>query len=245
MGGEYVRSEVSEADIENGRSFMQGILDFLDSETTVTPVAGALSLSPGEYEQLKATLGTSSGDAMLVARGSDVPLLSDDLALRVFASSTHGVDGLWTQPVLERLVRIGAMSRGEYLEALFLLLASNYRHPRVTATDLSEMLQSRNYEIMPAVGTMLGAALGPDYNESVLGVAAELIAILWRGPYSEQRAESLVAAVVGAAILPRNGRRQLLQQLAAMLQRRLTLDPLGFERLARFLQSWAVAHFVS
>lgn len=244
-GGQYVRGEITEEDIERGRAFISGILEVLEDRTEVTPVKAALDLDPGEYEKLQATLGASSTDAILVARGMDGLLLSDDLRLRQLASSTFGVEGTWTQPVLSYLVDGGFLTRDEYLSAILTLLLSNYRHPKVSADDISELLEKTGLQLTPQLEACLQSALGPDYREeSVLGVAATLIAKLWRQPISEQRGGALVGAVIASVVQPRAERRRILTALVAVLENRFRLDPLGFDRLARFIRGWAAAHYI-
>src|SRR5207302_10452556 len=60
QGSQYVRSEITHEDIDKGRDFMEGILQFLEQRTEVTPVTAALQLDPGEYGRMQGTLGSAS-----------------------------------------------------------------------------------------------------------------------------------------------------------------------------------------
>jgi tetratricopeptide (TPR) repeat protein len=245
QGTQYVRGEITTDDIERGRSFMREIIETLENRTEVPPVNAALALEPGKYEELQSTLGSSSADAVLIAHGTNSVLLSDDLRLRQLANSTFGVQGTWTQPLLSYLFEREVLARESYLDAVLTLLLSNYRHPRVSSDDLFDLLKVRNFELTPGMEALLQSALGPDYSElSVLGVASGLIKRVWRQSISLPRSEAMVGGVIASLMVGRGERRRLLGTLMGLLQREFRLDPLGFDSLAQFIQSWAVAHYI-
>jgi transcription elongation GreA/GreB family factor len=244
-GPRYVSGDITEEDIEKGRAFMKGILGFLDTQVEIMPVSAALSLGPGEYSKLQGSLGGESIDAILVALGTNALLVTDDLRLRQLATASFRVEGVWSLPVLADLMRRGTLSADEYWKAKLALLLSNYRHPRMATDDLFRLLEESGFRLTPEVEALLRASLGPDYgDQSVVAVAAELVKNLWRQQILEQQREALVGAVLASVIQPRSGRRQILMNLTETLRDRFRLDPLGFRRLAEFLQAWATAHYI-
>ena len=242
-GTSYIHVEHSPEDLEKARKHLEGILDFLHHKAVVEPVREALELDPDKLRELGDLIGQDSLDSMLLAKQFSALLFSDDLRLRQLAKGEHGVDSVWTQPLLSDLRTRGQLTEDEYRRALTHLLLSDYVFISVSAEDLVHTLRAEAFTRSPRSERVLARALGSETSlTSAVTAAAGVIKVVWLENLLYARKTVILDLVLESLTMVRVSRRRVLEELVRALQASLNLLPVTFAEVVQNIDAWAQAH---
>ncbi|HEX7125733.1 MAG TPA: tetratricopeptide repeat protein [Thermodesulfobacteriota bacterium] len=238
IGDRYVHEEISPEAWTRRRTVPETILQFISSSAQVVPVSAALTLGKARLEEFEQVLGKASAAAALVASEHGAPLYADDLALRRVAQAEWGVDGLWTQTVLQAMRDRGLLEAKGYRDAIRKLVGGNYHFLSVDAETLLGMLLDGEMNVDRKTARVFDLLQGPECDEDrAVVILASLIRTVWleQALYHQKLAVlDLVLTVLTTGRLV----SRVLRKLRAALRPRLALLPLAEHTIFRSIELW-------
>jgi tetratricopeptide (TPR) repeat protein len=176
----YTLLETTAEELTQQLAFLGSLRDFVISKTKVVPAKGALELDKEKFERLNEMLGEGGIASILVAQEHGTLLYSDDLGLSSLARNDHGVESVWTQTILIRMLESKIITEDEYHDATRKLLLANYFHTYISIDDIKWVLQRDSFSLTGDVTHVMGFLKGPGPNEdAAVEVTAELIKFVW------------------------------------------------------------------
>ena len=121
--GEYVRHEPSQEEWSEALQIREADLKWIDENTKIIP-AEASNDPTADLRKLNEVIGHNFIDDMVAAQGSEMLLLCQDQAYRVFAEKSLGIRGSWLQPLLMLARDRKLLLDEEYNEAVTALVDS-------------------------------------------------------------------------------------------------------------------------
>ncbi|WP_298125225.1 hypothetical protein [Brevundimonas sp.] len=200
----------------------------------IAPVDAPDQISPLDTLLLK-TFGPHVLDAAYLA--GDTLLVSEDQYFRSTVAQTHGVRGVWLQPIFLRARHDGLITRQDYARLVVGLAWRRHEHLSVDASTFLEIARLDTTETLSDFGAVVRNMGGPNANMiSHVSVATAVLNGLWSDPgipsLKAMRASSLV---LEALIKDRN--RPWAGWIAAL---RLDLSP----DPAAYVEGWMRGRFL-
>lgn len=238
VGEQYVMRDVDQHELDERRARQERLLARVRTELEVVPATGILDIEVRDVTRSVEMLGTGSFAALHVARVEGAVLWSDDLGLRGLAANDYGVDGTWTQPVLQRAVGDSAIPQERYQGALFRMAEWRFLAVRITGEELAAILGRQGGVLTSAAGHVVGFVLGADFDQTyAISLAAEAIRGVWLQRMLLPRKQLILDLMLSSLVRGRNA-TWVLGQLRARLSRRLQLVPQAEAEVLRSIDLW-------
>ncbi len=234
----YHRQEIPQAELDNGKRFLEKIIDFIKKKAAIVPESSLLEIDSDKFNELCKLIGRSAVCSILVAKHNNLPLYSDDRALRIIAEKEWQVAGIWIQSILADMRRTQIITEDEYHEAIEKLILANYFFVSVEAKDLVWILHRHNMIITPAVQRIFEVLYGPDCSEeSAINVIADLIRMVWlEAPLFTQKL--MILDLCLKTLITGRLNMRVLFKLKAALQIRFALLPLALQTIFQNIKIW-------
>jgi len=238
-GDQFVKREVTEQDVEEGRCQLETLLQWITDNCDILPQPPSLRIGRTERQRFADLIGKESFDTILVASDAGRLLFSDDQRLRTFAKQEFGIDGVWSQPVLMAGVNRGIIEGERYAKAVIKLVCSGYRLVSLDARTLIEAARMAEWRVAHPYDQVVDGLGGDMCDEnSAIGVAVQFLYELWDTTVSPLAVDYLMLRLLDAL---KRGRR--LESMAGKLERslnqRFLFIPFGGEHFLRVLAAWA------
>ncbi len=241
-GDEFVRQEISSADILCSIEYLESILDWIKNNCDIIPCNTALNIRRDRKQYLDKMFGSSFVDTVLIASETGNILYSDDEQLRSFAKTEFNVDGVWTQIVLMYCLNINLLEKAKYTEGIVKLVCSHYYHTSIDADVLIEAARQSKWEPSQPYLTVLQVLNGESSDEvSALIVGTNFLYELWRQPILAHKRDYLILKLLDALTAERN-RKVILDKLASNVKKRFTLLPLTEREILSLIKIWEQMH---
>lgn len=135
-GGHYYFHQVQPDIREQQLGSIQRMIEWIRSNTSL--VANTDSLHRGKHviDELMSVVGRQAAGAVFAAADCELPLASDDLALRRLAHQTGARSLTWSQPIIKGLRNRGIIDDAQYRMAVAFLGRRNYVCVSINADDL-------------------------------------------------------------------------------------------------------------
>jgi len=202
--GEYWREEVNDEKIGSRITALSELRDQVTAQCTTLVV-----LVPDETSTMTDALLELGGDhlmdAAFLAGEKVVPLLSDDLRYRMWASQALGRSGFWLQAVLIEMVEADALSFADYCDAVVGLSARHHGHVSISANVLYEICR-RDADQLHRLRAVLHFIGNPTAEMvSHAGVVRQFVGLLWgnASEISELRRRAATGATLEALLAHR------------------------------------------
>jgi hypothetical protein len=151
---------------------------------------------PKDARQLGRAIDRSFMDTVIAARARGWTLLSDDLHFRRIAKLL-GVDGVWTQPVLDLALEKHALDEEAYHDAVIKLALMNHEFTRLGAGTLLRMAERAGWRPTAELERLLQkvGAHNVELRSAVIVVAQFLYGLLWSPTPTKPRRRMFAAAL--------------------------------------------------
>ena len=146
-GDQFVKQEVTEQEVEEGRYRLETLLQWITDNCDILSQPSSLRIDRAERQRFADMIGKESFDTILVASDTGRLLFSDDQRLRAFAKQEFGVDGVWSQPVLMAGANKGIIDGERYAKVVIKLVCSGYRLVSLDARTLREAARMAEWRV--------------------------------------------------------------------------------------------------
>jgi cellulose synthase operon protein C len=249
QGEQFYLQEFSEENIEESIKPFEELMEWCKANCEIVPAVGKKALSEQD-KRILTCFDAAFIDTLFAAEGSDRLLLSDDHRYRQCAKLMFGIDGVWTQPLLQTAVATGHFSREKYNDAVIHLLDLNYSFIYIMADNLIFQLEENNYEVKGGLSKIL-AALGSKETEilSAISIAADILLFIWNSYISSSKKEKLTYAILNAVTnITKRDQVGILFLLHSALSRRMVIfnlmDEKTFDDIKATFGQWCSGHFL-
>jgi tetratricopeptide (TPR) repeat protein/predicted nucleic acid-binding protein len=237
-GARYAYQEETAESWQSQIAALERMRDFINSQTKVVPITGALEMGRERFDQLSEAVGEGSLSTMLVAKEHTSLLYADDLGLSHLARNEEGVESVWTQTVLVLARERGVITAEEYHEALLKLMLANYYNAFFTEDDMKWVLRRNTFGLTGEVTRMVGFLQGPECDEdAAVIIASELVRYVWLQSAVEQQRWLFLDFALNALVKGRNG-GAVLAKLRRHVRAKFVLLPLDLPRILQSIGLW-------
>jgi hypothetical protein len=224
---------------------LQRMIEWVESNCKILPTTGRLLENRQEQIDLRQGLGDCFLDTILAAQEQSITLYSDDHILRSVAQQKYDVKGIWSQIILERLARDGAISSELHELAVIELACLNYRHTAINAKVLIRAARLASWnQAYPLESVWSTLSPAKSNMSSALQVAVEFVYLLWREKLPLHQYENLVMGILTAITSSATITNQylLLEKFEAILANKLHLAPVAVSQLEDIVANWRHAN---
>jgi tetratricopeptide (TPR) repeat protein len=174
--GYGVMQEVPPEAVNAQRSKLEQILNWVRGNCFILPCNKALEIDRDKREELNQVFDSVMLDTMLIASEPGRILYSDDQWLRWYARVEFGVQGVWTQVVLNYCLLEKSVNETLYRRATLGLAQRGYSYTKIDAKTLLEAVKLSDWQVRPIYTAALTALANPDTQfESALFVIVDFI----------------------------------------------------------------------
>lgn len=182
-------------------------------------------------------------DPIHLARQCGLPLLSDDLHLRLWAEQDSQRAGAWLQTAIWAATAAGNLTRAEQAAATARLAHLRHGHVWLEAYTLVDILKLEDAPAEALFNAALAFLAGPNAEmTSHLSVAVDFMVDVLKGDVDHGRALRAIAKTLGRLIDDRVAWRLILFSVHAQLRARARGN-LAAQGAREALRSWSVGHF--
>lgn len=219
-------------------AFLERLRDFVTSNTKVVPAKSALEIGKERFESLNKMLGEGGVASILVADEHKTLLYADDLGLRSLARNEHGIESVWTQTVLLRMLESHVITDDEYHDAVRKLLLANYFSTYISTEDIKWVLRNNNFRLTHDVTHIIGFLQGPGADEdAAVEILSDLIKFVWVQSSVDSQRWLFLDFALNTLITGRGSARPL-AKLRRRLQLKFSLLPLDLPSILRTIDVW-------
>lgn len=221
------------------RIHLQAIFEWIQQNCEVIACEEAFTLASGQRQKLYDLFGPDAIDLVLLARQEKRVFASEDERLRNFAKNSYGVDGAWTQAILEHLLSKGKLHANIYHKLVIKLINSNYHYIRINVETLEEAAKQsvrkldRQFE---KVARILSGGNSDDL--SAVMVASDFIFKLYTQQLFLTDPSILLFTVLDLLFTSREKASILLAQLINHIRNKFAWLPTQQKEIIRLIQTW-------
>lgn len=239
-GEVYLTEDVTAEQIQKNIAYLQAIFDWIQDNCEVVPCEEALTLDAGQRQKLYDLFGSDAIDSVLLAKQEKRIFVSEDERLRSFAKATYGVDGTWSQALLEQLLSRGKIDNNTYQKWIIKLVLSNYYYTSISAETLEEAAKQSVWRPDRQFEKVAGVLSGENSDDfSALKVASDFIYKLYTQRFFLADPSILLFAVLDLLFKSRVGGSILLAQLINHIRGRFVWLPARQVEIVQLIQVWA------
>ncbi|PLX86308.1 MAG: hypothetical protein C0617_01645 [Desulfuromonas sp.] len=228
--------------------FVEGVIAWAEYNCDLLPAVGAAD-AEGRLREFDSLMDVAFVDTLLAASGSGRMILSDDLRLRAYGKGALGVEGAWTQILLNYGAEEGQIAEQDLREATTGLIRGNFSFLSINARYLEHLGEAFGWSIAPDLEKAL-ARLGDRNVDPVTShrVAVDFLLILWQRQLFHGKKEKITYAVLNQ--LFRHGGNKIplgVNALAKFMVGAHCFGLLSESSLMRFQYSmaqWCIGHFI-
>jgi len=180
--GQGIKQEYTPEVITQRKKFFEQIISWARNNCLVLPCHKALDLNKDERNKLKEHISPAFIDTVLIAGEPGRILYSDDQWLRWYARVDSGVQGVWTQVILNYCLLQHSTNEVLYRKATLELALRGYTYTIIDAGILMEAARLGGWQLQPIYTSALRALA--DQNTS-LNYAVSITADFLRQLYLE------------------------------------------------------------
>jgi hypothetical protein len=125
VGEMYFRQEITDEHLSSNARFLDRILSFLSTNTSVIPVSSLLD--PAILQDIRDFIGPISTASILAAKENNLILFSDDQMLRELGGNEWKIKSVWTQSLLHDFLTKKIITDEEYNDSVINLVLLNYK----------------------------------------------------------------------------------------------------------------------
>jgi tetratricopeptide (TPR) repeat protein len=174
--GQLQLTDVPASYHEVRRAFLGEILSFIDNYCDVVPTVGPIEIADS-LRELARNLDHDTLDVLYLCLERDAVLLSEDGALRLWATSAGLLRSVGIQPVLMRAQELGFISRTAYATVVSEKIADGHDFVSIQAGDLLALANQSPTRISEKVTALLETFRKPTIDiVSCVGVSCEFLA---------------------------------------------------------------------
>jgi hypothetical protein len=237
-----VMQEVSPEAVNAQRSKLEQILNWVRDNCFILPCDKALEIDRDKRKELNQVFDSVMLDTMLIASEPGRILYSDDQWLRWYARVEFGVQGVWTQVVLNYCLLEKSVNETLYRKATLGLAQRGYSYTMIDAKTLLEAVKLSDWQVRPIYTAALTAITNPDTTfESALSVTVDFLYQL----YLEINIEIIDPrdAIVHELLktMPKSyGVRVFTQNLKPLILDKFRLIPFQAKKVMEAIDSWLI-----
>lgn len=238
-GKQYLRQEITEEDVQKRIAFLKKIKYWIINNCTVATMTEIIKLPKEQREQLYKTLGISFVDTMMIAKGNNCPIYSDDHGTRHIALTNYKVRGFWTQ-ILAFISARNESITTDNLEIINTSLCKmHYRHTIISGKTLLYAAKSSGWTNTGVFTEVLAGISGRNIEiKSAISTTVDFFFQLWKEPtISDLQREGLVFTTIDAITQQKN-RVEVINFLGALVPIRFHLTPITGKHILRLLTAW-------
>ncbi|MDH4378687.1 MAG: hypothetical protein QE263_02105 [Vampirovibrionales bacterium] len=183
----YFSIEVAPEIVQKEKAQHESLLNILTQakkagDIEITPVSYALDYGFDNYSNLGKMIGSSSMDAVLIAKEMHAKLYSDDQMLRWLSKNDVGVNGAWVFNILNLLLKTEIIDIARFNKAIVTLIKNNYDFLPISDGLLLDLLQRNQMVVNSEVDKVFVRAFKSCTDEDTIRVLAVLLAKIWSNP---------------------------------------------------------------
>jgi tetratricopeptide (TPR) repeat protein len=218
------------------------LLSRLESAAQVVGCPELAYLGQEERRRLLETLGPSAAHSMLVARGGDRVLWTDDPWAAFIGRKQFGTKRVWTQGLLRALLEEGRIDEQCYNVASARLLGYEYTFTSVTPDIIAQAgaLAEWHVDQWPFRRAVAYLELDSVRVEDAARLAAFVIARAWRELGDVNTCDAILRAVLDRIAGRRDG-RPVLRSFKRLLYQAFGLNVIGAAQAAKASDSWVAS----
>ena len=238
--GQHYITETTVEQTARQRAAFEEYMQCIERNTKVVSVPQVATLMPERRELLTKLFGQCGLESALLALSPGNIWWADDFAAAEFAKSELGVEGAWTQAVLEYMANLGSIDRGVIDEAYAKLIGFDYQSTHFTGRVMVAALRlsKGSLDAFPMRQMIRAFEPTPATNRSIAyGLLAEFIARMSLEPLLPETKCIAMKALLNAFPNDAETTAQLKlfrSQCAAMM----TLNPLAQADFIRCFDQW-------
>lgn len=237
-GDKYMREEITKERIKKNTEYLESIMTWINNKCEVVPCREALKIDSTRKEMMFETMDRSFVETVLLAKQEGVLFFSDDLWLRAVMKNEFGVEGIWSQAILLKLVVEGKLSKEDYEKALVKLVLSNYTYIPIDSDTLVEAAsQAGWHSAAPFTDIVKILGGGNADRRPSLRVAEDFTVKLYTRSIYLPGFSELLHRTLDAA-MPQFNREMISKVLIRRLQRRMSLMPDIFNNIEKDINKW-------
>jgi tetratricopeptide (TPR) repeat protein len=239
QGDKYVREDVLPEDYKGKRKYLQGLIDFFKENTFIVSSKGVFIRGREELEDLEKALTKGSVATLDIAKEKNLPIYTDDARLKLVGKQPWGVDGFWTQTVLNVMLKKEIISEDEYHRLTVKLALSNYFFTSINAQDIFWALKAAKQKINDDIVKLFNLLNGPDCSdESAIIVFTDLLQIVWL-EISLLQQKIIVLDLSLKALATGRDFRAVINMLKNRLKVKFYLQPIALREILENIDIWA------
>lgn len=239
-GEAYVKEEITAEQIQKNTAYLQAVFEWVQHNCEVIACEEALTLASGQWQNLYDLFGADAIDSVLLAKQEKRVFVSEDERLRNFAKNSYGVDGAWTQALLEQLLSKGKLDASTYQKLVIKLINSNYHYIRITVETLEEAAKQAAWKPDRQFEKVAGILSGGNSDDlSAVTVASDFIFKLYTQQLFLADPSILLFAILDLLFKSRERTSTLLAQLLNHIRSRFVWLPAQQAEIVQLILSWA------
>ena len=239
-GEAYVKEDVTAEQLQKNSAYLQAIFDWIQHNCEVIPCEEALTLDSGQRQKLYDLFGADAIDSVLLAKQEKRIFVSEDERLRNFAKISYGVDGAWSQALLEQVLSKGKIDNRTYQKLVIKLVLSNYHHTTITADTIEEAAKQSSWKPDRQFEKVAGVLSGGNSDDfSAMKVASDFIYKLYTQQFFFADPRILLFAVLDLLFTSRARGSILLAQLINQIRGRFVWLPARQVEIVQLILNWA------
>ncbi|GIK36927.1 MAG: hypothetical protein BroJett011_07600 [Chloroflexota bacterium] len=236
----YVFEEIPKEVTERNIEFLEKVLGFVREHCQVMPIDSALEFDVDQFRKFEFVLGPSSIASIFVAKDTGTPLYSDDFVLRTLAKRGFSVNGVWTQPVLNRAQILGKLNKEDYYSLISILALTNYSFVSLNVPILMHILE-KNRWVPDTYVSKIFLPLKETAEASAIGIIADLISEVWSQNISDFHKRQILDLCLQVLVTNRS-RDIVIYKLRGALRERFSFREHQLLEINHELELWLRVH---
>lgn len=234
--GKYYREEVTDEQLGRALQELEDDLHYISEYCRIVPAEGTRDL-PADLRKMSEKVNRSFFDVLLAAQGSNMLLLTDDWAYRIFALQETGTKVSWLQPVLMLARDQNVISIKDYYKAITIMIENKLTFISVDSKTLLAAAEDEKKGEGHGFAKIVEGLGEPRADiASQIRVAAEFFRQIWKDNNTSLRQEAQTGKTLECLM---RGRLDVFKSIVRALL--LQTPYKGFEA---YLFRWLKGHFL-
>lgn len=243
--GKYIREKVTAADHRKRLKALKDLAKWIDNNTVTKPITQAqidtLNSNTKNLKQLEDIVESSQLDAITLSLEEGRVLFSDDAGLRDLAMSSFGVQGVWTQVILQVQLVQGKITEENYKNYVIQLANTNYHHVSIGPDVLIEAAKQAEWLPKYPFDGVIKLLSRPETTlQSIIIVLANFFYELYKQPILVDK--SYVINFVLDTVVKNHDRDLFLPVMKRAVEVRFKLVPNFASDLLSIINTWEELH---
>jgi tetratricopeptide (TPR) repeat protein len=246
VNGQQVIKSFSPEEVAQRQLYFEQLITWVRNNCHILPCKRVLTINRDERIELNKMFGSSFVDTLFIASEPGRILYSDDQWLRYYAKTNSGIQGVWTQVIINYCLQQKYIDNSTYCNATLQLIYWGYNYTPVNAQVLLAAAKRAEWSLKPdytVVLKVLENQLTPD--DYMLYVAAEFIYKLYNEEIFSIHRDYLIFELLKAITKYRSSRK-IIHKLTRYIQSNspfllhITQDILGIIKIWKETQNFMI-----